>query len=74
MEAADQFWPGAELSTVVLWTKLVLAFLRNTYIDFALFLGGLFYVLQRRGISSKDRTRILKHKKQRACEKGKHHN
>jgi hypothetical protein len=44
--AADKFRTGAALSTMVLWTKL-LAFLRNTYIDFAVFLGGLFYVLRR---------------------------
>ena len=45
-EAKEKFRTGIALSTLVLWTKL-LAFLRNTYIDFAVFLGGLFYVVRR---------------------------
>jgi hypothetical protein len=37
---------GLALSAVFLWLKL-LAYLRNTYIDFAVFLGGVFYVVRR---------------------------
>jgi hypothetical protein len=42
----DNFRTGTTISCVFLWTKL-LAYLRNTYIDFAVFLGGLFYVVRR---------------------------
>lgn len=42
----DNFRTGTAISAVFLWTKL-LAYLRNTYIDFAVFLGGLFYVVRR---------------------------
>jgi hypothetical protein len=42
----DRFRNGLAFSAVFLWLKL-LAFLRNTYIDFAVFLGGLFYVVRR---------------------------
>jgi hypothetical protein len=42
----QNFRAGAALSAVVLWMKL-LAYLRNTYIDFAVLLGGLFYVVRR---------------------------
>jgi hypothetical protein len=45
-DVSDKFRTGATLSTLVLWTKL-LAWLRNTYIDFSVFLGGLFHVLRR---------------------------
>lgn len=45
-ESDDRFRTGLALSVVVLWMKL-LAYLRNTYIDFAVFLGGLFYVVRR---------------------------
>lgn len=41
-----RFRTGAALSVVVIWVKF-LAYLRNTYIDFAVFLGGLFYVVRR---------------------------
>ena len=44
--AQDNFRTGTAISSVFLWTKL-LAYLRNTYIDFAVFLGGLFYVVRR---------------------------
>jgi hypothetical protein len=42
----EAFRTGAALSGVVLWVKL-LAYLRNIYVDFAVFLGGLFYVARR---------------------------
>lgn len=42
----DVFRTGTALSVMVLWLKL-LAFLRNTYVDIAVFLGGLFYVVRR---------------------------
>jgi hypothetical protein len=42
----DTFRTGAAISVVIVWMKL-LAYLRNTYIDFAVFLGGLFYVVRR---------------------------
>ena len=42
----NSFRTGLAISVVVLWMKL-LAYLRNTYIDFAVFLGGLFYVVRR---------------------------
>lgn len=45
-ESNDRFRTGAAISVVLLWMKL-LAYLRNTYIDFAVFLGGLFYVVRR---------------------------
>jgi len=41
-----RFRTGAALSVTILWLK-VLAFLRNMLIDFAVFAGGVFYVLQR---------------------------
>ncbi len=45
-ENNDAFRTCAAISALFLWTKL-LAYLRNTYIDFAVFLGGLFYVVRR---------------------------
>jgi hypothetical protein len=42
----DSFRIGAALSSIVLWSKL-LAYLRNMLIDFAVFAGGVFYVVQR---------------------------
>ena len=42
----DVFRVGATLSVTILWVKL-LAFLRNMLIDFAVFVGGVFYVVQR---------------------------
>lgn len=42
----DRFRNGTAFSVLVLWVKL-LAYARNTYIDFAVFLGGLFYVVRR---------------------------
>jgi hypothetical protein len=40
------FRTGAALSVVVLWLKL-LSYLRNMMIEFAVFVGGVFYVVQR---------------------------
>lgn len=46
------YWPieafrtGAALSVTVLWVKM-LAYLRNVLIDFAVFVGGVFYVVNR---------------------------
>ena len=45
-DADEQFRTGAAISVVFMWMKF-LAYLRNTYIDFAVFLGGLFYVVRR---------------------------
>lgn len=42
----EEFQRRAALSVLILWVKL-LAYARNTYIDFAVFLGGLFYVVRR---------------------------
>jgi len=42
----DSFRVGAAVSATVLWVKL-LSFLRNMLIDFAVFVGGVFYVLKR---------------------------
>lgn len=42
----DVFRTGTAISVIILWLK-VLAFLRNMMIDFAVFVGGVFYVLQR---------------------------
>lgn len=42
----DAFRIGASLSVIVLWVKL-LAYLRNMLIDFAVFVGGVFYVVRR---------------------------
>jgi len=41
-----RFRIGLTFFTAVIWMKF-LAYLRNTYIDFAVFLGGLFYVVRR---------------------------
>lgn len=40
------FRTGTALTVIILWLK-VLAFLRNMLIDFAVFVGGVFYVVQR---------------------------
>lgn len=45
-EDNERLRTGTAISVVVMWMKL-LAYLRNTYIDFAVFLGGLFYVVRR---------------------------
>lgn len=45
-ESNNAFRTGTAISVVFLYMKL-LAYLRNTYIDFAVFLGGLFYVVRR---------------------------
>lgn len=42
----DRFRIGAAISITVLWLKL-LAYLRNMLIDFAVFVGGVFYVVRR---------------------------
>ena len=42
----DHFRTGTALTVIILWLK-VLAFLRNMLIDFAVFVGGLFYVVRR---------------------------
>lgn len=42
----DVFRIGAAASVIILWVKL-LAYLRNMLIDFAVFVGGVFYVVQR---------------------------
>jgi hypothetical protein len=42
----NRFQTGVALSVTILWLKL-LAFLRNMLIEFAVFVGGLFYVLRR---------------------------
>ena len=42
----DSFRVGAAVSTTILWVKL-LAYLRNMLIDFAVFVGGVFYVVRR---------------------------
>jgi hypothetical protein len=42
----DFFRTGTAFTTIVLWLKL-LAFLRNMLIDFAVFTGGVFYVVRR---------------------------
>ena len=42
----DAFRIGAAVSAVALWVKL-LAYLRNMLIDFAVFVGGVFYVVRR---------------------------
>lgn len=42
----DSFRIGAAVSVTVLWLKL-LAYLRNMLIDFAVFVGGVFYVVRR---------------------------
>jgi hypothetical protein len=42
----DHFRIGAAISSTILWLKL-LAYLRNMLIDFAVFVGGLGYVVQR---------------------------
>lgn len=42
----DNFRTGTAFSVIILWLK-VLAFLRNMLIDFAVFVGGVFYVLTR---------------------------
>ena len=42
----DAFRVGAALSVTILWLKL-LAYLRNMLIDFAVFVGGVFYVVRR---------------------------
>ena len=43
---ADYFRIGAAFSVTALWVKL-LAYLRNMLIDFAVFVGGVFYVVRR---------------------------
>eukprot|EP00934_Nitzschia_sp_Nitz4_P007813 Nitzschia sp. Nitz4//scaffold137_size62074//14398//17094//NITZ4_006409-RA/size62074-processed-gene-0.81-mRNA-1//-1//CDS//3329535682//7803//frame0 len=45
-EDQERLRTGLAVTVVVIWMKL-LAYLRNTYIDFAVFLGGLFYVVRR---------------------------
>lgn len=42
----DTFRIGATFSVIIVWLKL-LAYLRNTLFDFAVFVGGVFYVVQR---------------------------
>ncbi|EEC43260.1 predicted protein [Phaeodactylum tricornutum CCAP 1055/1] len=42
----DTFRVGAAVSVTILWVKL-LAYLRNMLIDFAVFVGGVFYVVRR---------------------------
>lgn len=42
----NEFRIGAAISVTVLWVKL-LAYLRNMLIDFAVFVGGVFYVVRR---------------------------
>lgn len=42
----DNFRLGAAISVTALWVKL-LAYLRNMLIDFAVFVGGVFYVVKR---------------------------
>lgn len=42
----DSFRVGAAVSVTVLWVKL-LAYLRNMLMDFAVFVGGVFYVVRR---------------------------
>jgi hypothetical protein len=42
----NKFRIGAAVSATALWVKL-LAYLRNMLIDFAVFVGGVFYVVQR---------------------------
>jgi hypothetical protein len=44
--AADTFRIGAALSVSIIWLKF-LAYLRNMLIDFAVFSGGVFYVVRR---------------------------
>jgi hypothetical protein len=44
--ADDQFRSGTAVSTIFIWL-LVLSFLKSTLIDFAVFVNGLFYVVQR---------------------------
>jgi hypothetical protein len=43
---ADAFRIGATLSVTIIWIKF-LAYLRNMLIDFAVFVGGVFYVVRR---------------------------
>jgi len=40
------FRSGTAISVIILWVK-VMAFLRNVLIDFAVFVGGVFYVVRR---------------------------
>ena len=42
----ESFRIGATVSVVIVWVKL-LAYLRNVMIDFAVFVGGVFYVIRR---------------------------
>jgi hypothetical protein len=42
----DSFRIGSAISVTILWVKL-LAYLRNMLIDFAVFVGGVFYVVRR---------------------------
>jgi hypothetical protein len=43
---ANHFRTGSALTVIFLWLK-VLAFLRNMLVEFAVFVGGVFYVVQR---------------------------
>ena len=43
---SEKFRIGSAISVTILWVKL-LAFLRNMLIDFAVFVGGVFYVVRR---------------------------
>jgi hypothetical protein len=43
---ANHFRTGSALTVIFLWIK-VLAFLRNMLVEFAVFVGGVFYVVQR---------------------------
>lgn len=45
-KSRNLFVNGTAISAILVWSKL-LGYLRNTYIDFAVFLGGLFYVVRR---------------------------